>query len=145
MNKKILLVLVFVLAGITNVMANTSKDEKVEVSSIDKKATTEYYLEIGSQSGSGVFSTIELINPFERKLRVVTRGRSTVEISFHEEGTIYGRRLFILQILMDRLLPMKLNRVNLLSVPVTMRVVVALLSNMKLGIIISEKNKLILC
>ena len=41
MNKKILLVLVFVLAGITNVMANTSKDEKVEVSSIDKKATTE--------------------------------------------------------------------------------------------------------
>lgn len=94
MNKTILLVLAFVFAGITSVMANTSKDEKAEVSSVDKKAATEYYLEIGSQSGSGVFSTIELINPFERKLRVVTRGRSTVEISFHEEGTIYGRRLF---------------------------------------------------
>ncbi|MCE8565444.1 hypothetical protein K0F19_02145 [Bacteroides fragilis] len=94
MNKTILLVLAFVFAGITSVMANTSKDEEAEVSSVDKKAATEYYLEIGSQSGSGVFSTIELINPFERKLRVVTRGRSTVEISFHEEGTIYGRRLF---------------------------------------------------
>ena len=68
MNKTILLVLAFVFAGITSVMANTSKDEKAEVSSVDKKAATEYYLEIGSQSGSGVFSTIELINPFERKL-----------------------------------------------------------------------------
>ena len=50
---------------------------------------------------------------------------------------------FILQILMDRLLPMKLNLVNLPLVPVTMRVVVALLLNMKLGIIISEKDNLI--
>ena len=50
---------------------------------------------------------------------------------------------FILQILMDRLLPMKLNLVNLPLVPVTMRVLVALLLNMKLGIIISEKDNLI--
>ncbi|WP_431434148.1 hypothetical protein ACRASS_05080 [Bacteroides hominis] len=49
MNKTILLVLAFVFAGITSVMANTSKDEKAEVSSVDKKAATEYYLEIGSQ------------------------------------------------------------------------------------------------
>lgn len=34
MNKKILLVLVFVLAGITNVMANTSKDEMAEYSTL---------------------------------------------------------------------------------------------------------------
>lgn len=62
MNKKILLVLVFVLAGITNVMANTSKDEKVEVSSIDKKATTDVLFgDWQCQSGPGVFSTIELI------------------------------------------------------------------------------------
>nr|MCY2674856.1 hypothetical protein [Bacteroides fragilis] len=37
MNKTILLVLAFVFAGITSVMANTSKDEKAEVSSVDKK------------------------------------------------------------------------------------------------------------
>ena len=46
MNKKFFIaMLAFALFGMTNVMANTSKDEVVEVSSTNKVTATEYYLE----------------------------------------------------------------------------------------------------
>ena len=46
MNKKFFIaMLAFALFGMTNVMANTSKDEVAEVSSTNKVVATEYYLE----------------------------------------------------------------------------------------------------
>ena len=52
MNKKILLVLVFVLAGITNVMANTSKDEMAEYSTLGLNNTYSYQLGLKEVVGS---------------------------------------------------------------------------------------------
>ena len=94
MNKKILLVLVFVLAGITNVMANTSKDEVVEVSSTNKVTATEYYLEAAGQSGSGLFYSIELLDSSQRKLKITAKRGLRIEINCHGHGIVPDDRLF---------------------------------------------------
>ena len=94
MNKKILLVLVFVLAGITNVMANTSKDEVAEVSSTNKVVATEYYLEAAGQSGSGLFYSIELLDSSQRKLKITAKRGLRIEINCHGHGIVPDDRLF---------------------------------------------------
>lgn len=81
MNKKFFITaLVLVSLGMTNVMANTSDNEQIEVSSVDKVATTEYYLEIGTQSGSGLFEEIELLDPTKKVLRIKTKRGGRVEL-----------------------------------------------------------------
>ena len=84
MNKKFFITaVVLVSLGMTNVMANTSNNEQIEVSSVNKVATTEYYLEIGSQSGSGLFEEIELLDPTRKVLRIKTKRGGRVEIFCH--------------------------------------------------------------
>ena len=81
MNKKFFITaLVLVSLGMTNVMANTSDNEQIEVSSVDKVATTEYYLEIGTQGGSGLFEEIELLDPTKKVLRIKTKRGGRVEL-----------------------------------------------------------------
>ncbi|MFK2041548.1 hypothetical protein ACIXHX_16400 [Bacteroides fragilis] len=81
MNKKFFITaLVLVSLGMTNVMANTSDNEQIEVSSVDKVTTTEYYLEIGTQSGSGLFEEIELLDPTKKVLRIKTKRGGRVEL-----------------------------------------------------------------
>ncbi|WP_366515713.1 hypothetical protein [uncultured Bacteroides sp.] len=87
MNKKFFMTaLVLVSLGMTNVMANTSDNEQIEVSSVNKVATTEYYLEIGTQSGSGLFEEIELLDPTRKVLRIKTKRGGRVEIFCHVDN-----------------------------------------------------------
>lgn len=86
--------LVFALFGMTNVMANTSKDEVVEVSSTNKVTATEYYLEAAGQSGSGLFYSIEFLDSSQRKLKIVTKRGGHVEINCHGHGIVPDDRLF---------------------------------------------------
>ncbi len=95
MNKKFFIaMLVFALFGMTNVMANTSKDEVVEVSSTNKVTATEYYLEAAGQSGSGLFYSIEFLDSSQRKLKIVTKRGGHVEINCHGHGIVPDDRLF---------------------------------------------------
>lgn len=95
MNKKFFIaMLAFALFGMTNVMANTSKDEVVEVSSTNKVTATEYYLEAAGQSGSGLFYSIEFLDSSQRKLKIVTKGGGHVEINCHGHGIVPDDRLF---------------------------------------------------
>ena len=77
MNKKILLVLVFVLAGITNVMANTSKDEMAEYSTLGLNNTYSYQLVLTTQGGGGVFKEISMLNTGDRVIRIQVNYLST--------------------------------------------------------------------
>ncbi len=86
--------LAFALFGMTNVMANTSKDEVVEVSSTNKVTATEYYLEAAGQSGSGLFYSIEFLDSSQRKLKIVTKRGGHVEINCHGHGIVPDDRLF---------------------------------------------------
>ena len=92
MNKKFFITaLVLVSLGMTNVMANTSDNEQIEVSSVDKVATTEYYLEIGTQSGSGLFEEIELLDPTKKVLRIKTKRGGRVELfCYVDNGESYS-------------------------------------------------------
>ena len=84
MNKKFFIaMLAFALFGMTNVMANTSKDEVVEVSSTNKVTATEYYLEAAGQSGSGLFYSIELLDSSQRKLKITAKRGLRIEINCH--------------------------------------------------------------
>lgn len=95
MNKKFFIaMLAFALFGMTNVMANTSKDEVVEVSSTNKVTATEYYLEAAGQSGSGLFYSIEFLDSSQRKLKIVTKRGGHVEINCHGHGIVPDDRLF---------------------------------------------------
>ena len=95
MNKKFFIaMLAFALFGMTNVMANTSKDEVVEVSSTNKVTATEYYLEAAGQSGSGLFYSIEFLESSQRKLKIVTKRGGHVEINCHGHGIVPDDRLF---------------------------------------------------
>ena len=95
MNKKFFITaLVLVSLGMTNVMANTSDNEQIEVSSVDKVATTEYYLEIGTQSGSGLFEEIELLDPTKKVLRIKTKRGGRVEIFCHVDNGDSYRLLY---------------------------------------------------
>ena len=95
MNKKFFIaMLAFALFGMTNVMANTSKDEVVEVSSTNKVTATEYYLEAAGQSGSGLFYSIEFLDSSQRKLKIVTKRGGHVEINCHGHGIVPDHRLF---------------------------------------------------
>ena len=95
MNKKFFIaMLAFALFGMTNVMANTSKDEVVEVSSTNKVTATEYYLEAAGQSGSGLFYSIEFLDSAQRKLKIVTKRGGHVEINCHGHGIVPDDRLF---------------------------------------------------
>ena len=88
MNKKFFITaVVLVSLGMTNVMANTSNNEQIEVSSVNKVATTEYYLEIGSQIGSGLFEEIELLDPTMKVLRIKTKRGGRVEIFCHGDNS----------------------------------------------------------
>lgn len=94
MNKKIFIaMLAFVFVGMTNVMAGTSKDEKAEVCSVDKTAAT-YYLEAAGGSGYGLFKSIELLDPSQRRLKVVVGRGERVEINCHGHGLVPDDRLF---------------------------------------------------
>ena len=94
MNKKFFIaMLAFALFGMTNVMANTSKDEVVEVSSTNKVTATEYYLEAAGQSGSGLFYSIEFLDSSQRKLKIVTKRGGHVEINCHGHGIVPDDRL----------------------------------------------------
>ena len=95
MNKKFFIaMLAFALFGMTNVMANTSKDEVAEVSSTNKVTATEYYLEAAGQSGSGLFYSIEFLDSSQRKLKIVTKRGGHVEINCHGHGIVPDDRLF---------------------------------------------------
>ena len=95
MNKKFFIaMLAFALLGMTNVMANTSKDEVAEVSSTNKVVATEYYLEAAGQSGSGLFYSIELLDSSQRKLKIMTKRGGHVEINCHGHGIVPDDRLF---------------------------------------------------
>ena len=95
MNKKFFIaMLAFALFGMTNVMANTSKDEVVEVSSTNKVTATEYYVEAAGQSGSGLFYSIEFLDSSQRKLKIVTKRGGHVEINCHGHGIVPDDRLF---------------------------------------------------
>lgn len=82
--------LAFALFGMTNVMANTSKDEVVEVSSTNKVTATEYYLEAAGQSGSGLFYSIEFLDSSQRKLKIVTKGEGMLR------STVMGMVLYLM-------------------------------------------------
>lgn len=95
MNKKFFIaMLAFALFGMTNVMANTSKDEVVEVSSTNKVTATEYYLEAAGQSGSGLFYSIELLDSSQRKLKITAKRGLRIEINCHGHGIVPDDRLF---------------------------------------------------
>ncbi len=91
MNKKIFIaMLAFVFVGMTNVMAGTSKDEKAEVSSVNEATASGYYLELYAQDGSGLFKSIELLDPYQRKLRIVISSGEHVEINCQKYGSTSG-------------------------------------------------------
>ena len=95
MNKKFFIaMLAFALFGMTNVMANTSKDEVVEVSSTNKVTATEYYLVAAGQSGSGLFYSIELLDSSQRKLKITAKRGLRIEINCHGHGIVPDDRLF---------------------------------------------------
>lgn len=95
MNKKFFIaMLAFALSGMTNVMANTSKDEVAEVSSTNKVTATEYYLEAVGQSGSGLFYSIELLDSSQRKLKITAKRGLRIEINCHGHGIVPDDRLF---------------------------------------------------
>ncbi|MCZ2563930.1 hypothetical protein [Bacteroides fragilis] len=95
MNKNFFIaMLAFALLGMTNVMANTSKDEVVEVSSTNKVTATEYYLEAAGQSGSGLFYSIELLDSSQRKLKITAKRGLRIEINCHGHGIVPDDRLF---------------------------------------------------
>lgn len=95
MNKKFFIaMLAFAFFGMTNVMANTSKDEVAEVSSTNKVTATEYYLEAAGQSGSGLFYSIELLDSSQRKLKITAKRGLRIEINCHGHGIVPDDRLF---------------------------------------------------
>ena len=106
---------------------------------------TEYYLEAAGQSGSGLFYSIELLDSSQRKLKIMTKRGGHVEINCHGHGIVPDDRLFYTadswtgEIITDEIN----TEAFTISTSYNEVLVVALRLNMKLGIIISERDNLI--